>query len=82
VSKRAPFDHYAAGDATAVSDAAKRGFDLFNSQGLECYHCHPGFNFTTAVRTMDGMSWRDSFVTPGLYNTADLGGYPPDNPGL
>jgi cytochrome c peroxidase len=82
ISNRAPFDRYLAGDPKAVSEAALRGFDLFNSERLECYHCHAGFNFTTAVRTAWGEAWRDSFVNPGLYNTADPGGYPPDNPGL
>jgi cytochrome c peroxidase len=82
ISNRAPFDRWVAGDERAVPDAAKRGFELFNSERLECYHCHAGFNFTTAVRTAAGESWRSSFVNPGLYNTQDPGGYPRENPGL
>jgi cytochrome c peroxidase len=82
VSNRAPIDRYLAGNPDALSEAAKLGLELFNSERLECYHCHAGFNFTTAVRTTVGESWRESFVNNGLYNTPDPGGYPANNPGL
>ncbi len=36
----APFDRWMAGDETAISDDAKRGFDLFNGQA-RCVSCHP-----------------------------------------
>ncbi|TGN08568.1 cytochrome-c peroxidase [Leptospira ilyithenensis] len=45
VSKNSPFDKWRSGDATAVSDSAKRGFDLFNSKA-KCILCHQGFNFS------------------------------------
>jgi cytochrome c peroxidase len=35
----APFDRFAAGDATAMSASAQRGFDLFNNKG-RCVSCH------------------------------------------
>ena len=41
----APFDSWAAGDETAISDAAQRGFVLFNNKGL-CFACHGGWRFT------------------------------------
>lgn len=82
VSNRAPIDRYLEGDLNAISDAAKQGLELFNSERLECYHCHAGFNFTTAVRTAAGEAWRESFINNGLYNTGDPGGYPANNPGL
>jgi cytochrome c peroxidase len=41
----APFDRWAAGDETAISDAAQRGFVLFNNKGL-CFACHGGWRFT------------------------------------
>jgi cytochrome c peroxidase len=41
----APFDHWVGGDETAIPDAAKRGFVLFNNKGL-CFTCHTGWRFT------------------------------------
>jgi cytochrome c peroxidase len=34
-----PFDHYMAGDTTAISDSARRGWDLFNTKA-RCNKCH------------------------------------------
>jgi len=34
-----PFDHFMAGDQTAISDSAKRGWDLFNTKA-RCNKCH------------------------------------------
>ena len=39
VSFDAPFDHFIAGDQNAISDAAKRGWDSFNSKA-RCNLCH------------------------------------------
>jgi cytochrome c peroxidase len=39
VSFDAPFDHFIAGDRSAIDDAARRGWDLFNTQAL-CNKCH------------------------------------------
>jgi cytochrome c peroxidase len=39
-----PFDRWVAGDETAMSDAAKRGFEVFEGKG-QCDLCHSGFNF-------------------------------------
>lgn len=45
VSGIAPFDRWIAGDETAISDQAKRGFDLFNGKA-NCASCHGGWSFT------------------------------------
>lgn len=45
VSGLAPFDEWIRGDETAIPEAAKRGFDLFNTKAL-CAQCHSGWNFT------------------------------------
>jgi cytochrome c peroxidase len=45
VATRAPFDRWIAGDANAISDAAKRGFTLFNGKAA-CAECHEGPSFT------------------------------------
>ena len=41
----APFDRWIGGDEQAISDQAKRGFDLFNHKA-QCAQCHSGWNFT------------------------------------
>lgn len=45
VASRAPFDDWIAGDEDAISDSAKRGFQLFNGKA-RCSACHSGWNFT------------------------------------
>ena len=44
ITADAPFDRWVAGDETAMSDAAKRGFEVFEGKG-QCDLCHSGFNF-------------------------------------
>jgi cytochrome c peroxidase len=39
VSFDSPFDHFIAGDKNALDDAAKRGWELFNTKAL-CNKCH------------------------------------------
>jgi cytochrome c peroxidase len=41
----APFDRWIEGDEQAISDAAKRGFVLFNGK-TNCFACHGGWRFT------------------------------------
>ena len=45
VSGIAPFDEWVAGREDALSDAAKRGFALFNGKA-RCALCHSGWSFT------------------------------------
>jgi cytochrome c peroxidase len=45
VSGEAPFDRWIEGDETAIDEAAKRGFDLFNGKA-RCASCHSGWMFT------------------------------------
>jgi cytochrome c peroxidase len=47
VSTPAPFDRWIDGDETAIDEAAKRGFDLFNGKA-NCAACHSGWAFTDA----------------------------------
>lgn len=39
LSGNSPFDRFIAGDGTAISDSAKRGWELFNGKG-RCVTCH------------------------------------------
>jgi len=45
VSDAAPFDAWIDGDSAAISDAAKRGFVLFNTSA-RCASCHGGWRLT------------------------------------
>lgn len=45
VSGVAPFDRWIAGDESAISESAKRGFELFN-QKANCVACHSSWRFT------------------------------------
>jgi cytochrome c peroxidase len=57
VSGSSPFDRWVAGDDTAVSASAKRGFALFEGEA-RCATCHTGWRFTD-----------DSFYDIGLPGT-------------
>ncbi|HEX3758252.1 MAG TPA: MbnH family di-heme enzyme [Kofleriaceae bacterium] len=83
ISDRSPYDRFVAGDEGALSDAAKRGLELFFSEKLECHHCHGGFNLTASYRSMDTAP--EGFVhyfNNGLYNVDGAGGYPATDRGL
>lgn len=47
VSTEAPFDYWIKGNESAISEQAKRGFDLFNNKA-NCVACHSGWAFTDA----------------------------------
>ncbi|MFZ4983930.1 MAG: parallel beta-helix domain-containing protein [Blastocatellia bacterium] len=40
VSRQSPFDRYAAGEATALTAAQRRGLTLFRSLKTRCFECH------------------------------------------
>jgi cytochrome c peroxidase len=61
VAAEAPFDRWVAGNESAIDEAAKRGFDLFNTKA-RCAECHSGWNFT------DG-----AFYDIGTAEGADIG---------
>jgi cytochrome c peroxidase len=89
VSGPAPFDAWIEGDETAISDAAKRGFELFNHKAA-CAACHSGWNFTDDSFHDTGLADQDmgrskivpgvlkmqhAFKTPGLREIARRGPY-------
>ncbi len=89
VSAWSPFDRWVDGDETAVSDSAKRGFELFTGKA-NCSACHTGWNFTdnkfhdTGLPTIDlGRAILEpnnpkalyAFKTPSLRNTLYRGPY-------
>jgi len=65
-SGNSPFDRFEAGDRTAISLEAQRGFKLFKRKA-KCAKCHKGFNFTDEKFHNTGI---------GLYDPdPDLGRY-------
>lgn len=78
----APYDRYFRGDTNALSASALRGLDLFNSERLECFHCHGGFNFTDGVMHDGTRIPEILFHNTGLYNIDGRGGYPEPNRGI
>ncbi|WP_299073252.1 methanobactin export MATE transporter MbnM [uncultured Paraglaciecola sp.] len=78
-----PFDKYAyQGNDDALSDAAKRGMELFFSEKLECFHCHGGFNFTQSSQHENQKLDLRPFHNTGLYNVDGKGAYPLFDQGL
>lgn len=83
ISGNAPFDRWLmTGDEGAISDSAKRGFALFNTETFECYHCHGGFAFTDHVVFADEAFPQVLFHNTGLYNVDGRGGFPAPNTGV
>jgi len=82
ISGTSAYDRYRLGDATALSDTAKRGMTLFFSERLECFHCHGGFNFAEAVDHARLPEPERAFHNTGLYNVDGKGAYPAADPGL
>ncbi|PUA27224.1 MAG: di-heme enzyme [Cellvibrio sp. 79] len=81
ISFRSAYDRYIAGDKSALSESAKRGMQLFNSERLECFHCHDGHLFTDSVRDRSMLVFETPFHNTGLYNIDGVGGYPAPNTG-
>jgi cytochrome c peroxidase len=83
ISGGSPFDRYAYGEEEdAISADAKRGFELFNTERFECYHCHAGLNFTTAFRAASSPFLGKDYQNNGLYDVDGEGSYPLASPGL
>ena len=82
ISGDSDFDKEQRSEPNTMTDAAKRGRELFFSEQLECFHCHAGFNFSDSV-DHDGIRFtQNSFHNNALYNIGGVGLYPSDNHGL
>jgi cytochrome c peroxidase len=82
ISGDSAYDRYTRGDETALPESAQRGMTLFFSEGLECHHCHTGFNFTLSTTTANSTFQDRPFFNTGLYNIDGSGAYPPNNTGV
>jgi len=89
ISGTAPFDLWIAGEETAISEAARRGFDLFNGKA-NCAACHSGWNLTDdsfhdigledgdlgrGALFQDSVKMQHAFKTPTLRNVAQRSPY-------
>lgn len=82
ISGNSRFDRFLyRSEATAITAEEKRGYDLFQSEQCECFHCHGGFNFTDAVVYANSPGDL-KFHNTGLYNVGGTGAFPSDNRGL
>ncbi len=83
ISGRSPYDRYITDkDESAISESAKRGLALFNSERLECFHCHSGFALQDSVKFVGKPFVESQFHNTGLYNIDGTGAYPAPNVGL
>jgi len=83
ISMRSPYDRYRwSGDASAISDSAKRGELIFSSSERGgCFQCHGGWNFTT-IR-FEGVQDREGMGDPsGAFFNTGVSAYAPPNRGL
>lgn len=69
-------------DRGTMSSSAIRGQDLFNSEKMECFHCHNGFNFSDSTLHDDSVFVSRPFFNTGLYNIDGKGSYPIADNGL
>ena len=77
------YDEYLSGDdSDAISDAAKRGEQLFYGEKMECHHCHNGFTFSADLDYFGKGFPEIQFQNNGLYNIPGRLSYPEDNPGV
>jgi cytochrome c peroxidase len=88
VTQPSPFDRYLAGDKGAISKAAERGLELFQSDA-GCIRCHNAALLSDGKFYRIGASWRDRgrgaitknaaddyrFRTPSLRNVAETAPY-------
>lgn len=81
ISGNSPYDRFINGDSTALSDAEKRGMNLFFGKS-RCSQCHSGFTFSDAQFSPDMEPGDIPFHIEGLYNVDGKGGYPASDLGL
>lgn len=84
ISANSPFDQYLNGDKSALTQQQIKGYQLFNGEKYECFHCHSGVNFSSSYR--DANTATNTITFPffnnGLYNVGSDGSYPDSDQGL
>lgn len=82
VSGSTPYDRFASGDSTAISEAAQRGAQLFFGERFECHHCHGSFAFNNSITWQGKTEDELSYQNDALYNLNGAGAYPTRDQGL
>jgi cytochrome c peroxidase len=83
ISGRSTFDRYVFDDdRAAMSEAAKRGMELFYSPRVGCAQCHSGLNFSGPLVYEGHNAEAAPFANTGLYDLDGRGAYPPADRGL
>ncbi|WP_208353400.1 methanobactin export MATE transporter MbnM [Pseudaestuariivita rosea] len=83
ISANSPYDQFKyGGDPDALSEAAKRGEQLFFDHRFECYHCYMGVMFNDNMQTARSPFAETAYHNTGLYNIGGTGAYPPHQGGL
>jgi cytochrome c peroxidase len=77
------YDRHLAGEQVLTAQELQ-GLALFNSERLECFHCHSGPTLTTAYVDAGDPPEANPFVffSNGLYNVGNAGTYPALDRGL
>jgi cytochrome c peroxidase len=70
VAGESPFDHWIMGNETAISAAAKRGFQIFNGKA-RCSTCHSGPSFTDGSFQDIGTAKGDDVGRGRLFPTSE-----------
>ncbi len=71
-----PFDRFQAGDTSAMSEAAQRGYEIFkNEKKGNCETCHVGFNFSDENYYNLGVGMEAKKPDLGRYEIQKLEGY-------
>jgi cytochrome c peroxidase len=81
ISGNSRYDQFRGGNLAALNASEQRGAEIFNSEELQCHHCHGGFNFTNAVDSAGIDQVTPRFFNNGLYNINN-GQYPATDQGL
>ncbi len=82
ISGDSKLDRFLGGDKKAISQSANRGRELFESEQLECFHCHNGFTMSDAINFQCKSALELRFHNTGLYNLGGTGAYPANNTGV
>ena len=76
ISARSPYDRFVyEGDRAALSEAARRGMELFFDHRTECYHCHAGAIFTDNLVTSRSAMPETAFHNTGLGRAKGLAAF-------
>lgn len=82
LSVDAPLDRYLRGDDDAISEAAKRGWELFRSPEVGCDRCHGGRDFASPTDGEGNVIATVGYHNIGLYDVDGAGSYPESAQGL